>query len=203
MPELSRQSVDQSDRRSNDRQKMILRAGLLAQDGKPFFCLVRNVSSTGMQVKLYSSKARIGDVAIRVADENPIAGRIVWIENGSAGISFDENIDPETFLRLQQKLSPVKRRSTPRVKATSYAALLVGGRTVQAVLQDVSCMGARVTTSRPLRTGERVSIRLPDLPEIRGSVRWTEGSDSGIAFETPIPMDVMGQWLEERLRVTT
>jgi hypothetical protein len=203
MAELSTRSVGQPDRRSKDRQRMILRVGLLAQAGKPFFCLVRNVSSTGMQVKLYASTARPGNVVIRVADEDQIAGQIVWIKNGSAGISFDEDIDPETFLRLQQKLSPVKRRSMPRVKATSYAALLVGGRTVQAVLQDVSCMGARVMTSRLLEAGARVSIRLPDLPEIRGSVRWTEGSDSGIAFETPIPMDVMSQWLEGRLRVAT
>jgi hypothetical protein len=64
-------------------------------------------------------------------------------------------------------------------------------------------MGARVTTSRPLQAGTGASVRLPDLPEIRASVRWTEGSDSGIAFETPIPMHVMSQWIEGRLRVAT
>jgi len=182
---------------------MIMRAGLLDQVGKPFFCLIKNVSSSGIQVKLYTSAAHTGKVVIRVADENPIEGQILWIRDGSAGISFDESIDSATFLRLQQKLRPERRRAVPRVKATSYAALLVAGRTIQAVLRDVSYMGAKVTTSRWLEAGTSISIRLPDLPEMRGSVRWTEGSDSGIAFETPIPMHVISQWIEGRLRVAT
>lgn len=203
MAEVSFQGRDRADRRSENRQKMVLRAGLLHQAGKPFFCLVRNLSSTGIQITLYTSTARTGGVVVRIADEEPISGQFVWIKNRSAGISFDESIDSKTLLRLQQKLSPLGRRAMPRVKATSYAALLVGGRTVQAVLQDVTCMGARVTTSRSLEVGADASIRLPDLPEMRASVRWTEGSDSGIAFETPIPLHVISEWIEGRLHVAT
>ena len=181
---------------------MILRVGLLEQAGKPFFCLARNVSSAGMQVRLYCSAARVGDVVVRIADENPIAGQMVWVENGNAGISFDRGIDPATLLRLQQNLSPIRRRSTPRVKATSYAALHRDGRIIQAVLRDISCTGARVTTTRSLEIGERTCVRLPDLPELPAYVRWTECSESGLVFETPIPMHVIGPWIDGRLRVT-
>lgn len=190
------------DRRSQERQLMILRVGLLQQAGKPFFCLARNVSSAGMQVRLYSSAARLGDVVVRIADENPIPGQIVWIENGNAGIGFDSGIDPATLLRLQQNLSPIRRRSTPRVKATSYVALHTDGRIIQAVLRDISCTGARVTTVRSLEIGGRARVRLPDLPELTAYVRWTECSESGLVFETPIPIHVIGKWVDGRLRVT-
>lgn len=200
MRRVSIQTLDQWERRDAQRQKMILRAGLLDQAGRLSFCLVTNVSATGMQIKLCTAP-RTGDVVIRVADESPIAGQIIWVKKDSAGIHFDENIDPETFLRLQQKLSPAKRRTMPRVKAISYAALLADGRTIQAVLQDVSCTGARLTTSRSLEVGTRVSIRLPDLPEMSALVRWTQAPDSGIAFETPIPMQLISEWIEGRLRV--
>jgi PilZ domain len=196
MAELSRQSDELRERRSNKREIMILRAGLLEQDGKPFFCLVRNVSSTGIQAKLYGASARRGDVIVRVADEEPIAGRIVWIRNGNAGIAFDGGIDPTILLRLQQKLTPAKRRSMPRVKATSYGALLIDGRIIQAVLRDISSLGARVTTSRSLEVGALASIRLPNLPEMKAYVRWTECSNSGLVFETPIPMHIIGQWID-------
>ncbi len=190
------------ERRAQERQTMILRAGLLEQGGKPFFCLVRNVSATGIQVRVYGSAGRRGKVVVRVADDDPIHGWIVWMSAGNAGINFETAIDPATLLRLQQKLTSVRRRSMPRIKATSYAVLRIGGRVFQAVLKDISSLGAKVTTSRPLQIGERGSIRFPDLPELRAYVRWSDGPESGLVFETPIPMHDIAHWVEGRLRVT-
>jgi hypothetical protein len=181
---------------------MILRVGVLEQQGHSSFCLVGNISPFGIQVKLYTAKIRPGNVVIRVADELPISGKVVWIEAGNAGISFDGELDASTLLRLQQKLTPIRRRAMPRVKATSYAALRIDKHIIQAVLQDISSIGARVTTSRQLEVGAAASIRLPDLPELRASVRWTESSNSGLVFETPIPMEIIGQWIDGRLRVS-
>lgn len=190
------------DRRSQERQKMILRVGVLIQNGKTSFCLVRNVSSAGVQVKLYCRTCRLGDVVIRVADEDRIDAKIVWIKHQRAGIEFDTSIDPSTLLRLQQKLNPVKRRSMPRIEATSYAAVRVDGCNVQAVLGDISSMGARITTSRPLEVDTRVCVRFPELPELRAHVRWIDGAECGLAFETPIPMQVIGDWMDGRFRVS-
>lgn len=192
----------EEDRRSEERKTMILRVGVLSQDERASFCLVKNVSATGVRVRLYSSTCRLGDVLIRVVDEDPISAKIVWIKKDDAGIEFDGRIDPETLLRLQQKLSPVRRRSMPRIKATSYAAVRVDGRNVQAVLRDISMMGARITTSRPLEVGAQASVRFPDLPELRANVRWTAEAECGLVFETPIPMEVMGEWIDGRLRVS-
>jgi hypothetical protein len=178
---------------------MILRVGLIEQAGKPSFCLVRNVSSRGIQVKLYTSSVRAGDVVVRVADESRISGQIVWIEKGNAGICFDEEINPAALLRLQQKLGPARRRSIPRVKAASNAASLIRGRIIQAVLRDISSLGIRVTTSRSLEIGAPASVRLPGLPEMKGYVRWSECFDSGLVFETPIPIDTIGQWIDGRM----
>jgi PilZ domain len=202
MTKASRPSnADSCDRRAQERQTMILRVGLLEQHGKASFCLIRNVSPGGIKVRLYSSGAHRGDVLVRVADEEPIAGHIVWIKNTDAGISFENGIDPATLLRLQQKLTSSRRRSMPRIKAASCAALRVGGRTVQAVLQDISSMGARVATSRSLQVGARAFIKFPDLPELTAYVRWAENLDSGLVFETPIPIRVISQWIDGRLRV--
>jgi hypothetical protein len=180
---------------------MILRVGVLEQQGNTSFCLVRNVSASGLQVKLYTAKITPGDVIIRIADELPLGGNVVWIKGGNGGVSFEGEVDPSTLLRLQQKLRPIRRRAIPRIKATSYAALRIDGRNIQAVLQDISSMGARLTTSRQLEVGAAAAIRFPDLPELRARVRWTENSDSGLVFETPIPMDIIAEWVDGRLRV--
>ena len=90
----------------------------------------------------------------------------------------------------------------PRVRTTSHAAMRVNGRKVRAELADISSMGARVTTSRSLEVGTLAFITLPELPEIRAYVRWTDGQESGLVFEPPIPMKVIGQWLDDRLPAT-
>ena len=198
----TRRRPTRADRRSQERQTMISRVGLLEQDEKVSFCLVRNVSSTGIQIKLYTPSAHPGEVVVRVADEDPMHGRIVWISDGNAGIRFEAEIDPVTLLRLQQKLSQERRRSMPRVRTTSHAAMRVNGRKVRAELADISSMGARVTTSRSLEVGTLAFITLPELPEIRAYVRWTDGQESGLVFEPPIPMKVIGQWLDDRLPAT-
>lgn len=190
-----------NERRAQDRQAMILRVGVLSQDERASFCLVKNVSLAGLQVKLYGSNFRTGEVVIRVADEDPIGATIIWIRKGNAGLELDDNVEPAVLLRLQQKLRPVRRRVMPRIRASSYAAVRADGRNVQAVLRDITSMGARITTSRPLEVDARVSIRFPDLPEIGARVRWTDGSDCGLVFEAPVPIAVIAEWIECRLRV--
>jgi hypothetical protein len=189
------------ERRSNERFTMILRVGVLAQNGKTSYCLVRNVSASGVQVKLYTGSFTPGEVLFRVADEDPVGAEIAWIENGFAGIKFDDDIDPATLLRLQQKLTPVRRRSIPRIRASASAAIRISGRNIPAALCDISSIGAKVRSSRPLPVGGMAFVRFPDLPEVRAFVRWNAGSESGLVFETPIPMSVIATWIEGRLRV--
>jgi hypothetical protein len=188
------------ERRSQERYTMILRVGILEHGGKNSVCLVKNISATGVQLKLYTSAPVDHVVRVCVADEEPISGRIVWINEGVAGIRFEARIDPQALLRFQQKLGTVRRRSMPRIAATGYTAVRMGGRIISSVLRDISSMGAKISTSRPLETGGVAMVRFPDLPEIRAYVRWVDDCESGLVFETPIPMQVIAEWLERRPR---
>ena len=188
------------ERRSQERHTLILRAGLLEQQGKPAFCLAKNISASGIQVKLYTQASIDHDVRICVADEEPLDGRIIWIRDGVAGIRFDKRIDPQTLLRFQQKLRPVRRRSMPRIKVSGHTSVRMGGRNIPSVLQDISSMGARITTPKPLEVGGVALVSFPGLPEVRAYVRWVEECESGLVFETPIPMQVIAQWVDSRSR---
>ncbi len=186
------------ERRSQERFTMILRVGILEREGKNSFCLVKNISATGVQLKLYTSASVDQEVRVRVADEEPINGRIVWIREGVAGIRFEARIDPQALLRFQQKLGAVRRRSMPRMAATGYTAVRMGGHNIPSVLRDISSMGAKISTARPLESGGVALVRFPGLPEIRAYVRWVDDCESGLAFETPIPMQIIAEWLDRR-----
>lgn len=175
---------------------LILRVGVLEQDGRSSICLVKNISSMGVQVKLYAKLDACGEISLRVADEPPVRGRVTWVRDGKAGISFAQELDGESLLRVRQKLRPSRRRAMPRVSLRAAVTIRTVGRTCGATLCDISSIGARVRTRSRLGVGDSAMVALPDMPPIRAYVRWSDGEESGLAFDTPIPMQVIARWLD-------
>jgi len=191
-----------AERRKEARYTLVLRAGLLEQDGRSFFCLVNNISVSGLELEFYTRPMLDADAVLRVADEPPVKGRIVWINKDRAGISFHEALDAPTLLRVQQKLRPNRRRAIPRMSVEASALVRAAGRSRRAVVCDISSLGARVRTDSPLLSaGDRTVVELTDLPSINAYVRWSDGQECGLIFETPIPMQIIAHWIEGRARV--
>ena len=187
---------------SRDPRTLVLRAGLLEQAGKTSFCLVKDVSRSGLRAKLYTNGFELGRVTVRIADADPVAGEIVWIVDGHAGIAFGDAAGCDAMDRLGRQPGPDSRRAVPRVTTAARAIVRSGGRAAAAELCDISSFGARVKTRRGLKPDSPAVIDLPDLPPIRAFVRWNDGCESGMVFATPIPMQVIGHWIDRRLRVS-
>ena len=189
------------ERRKEARYTLILRAGLLEQEGRSFFCLVRNISVSGVELKFYTRPRLDSDVLLRVADESPVAGKIVWISKDNAGISFHQELDTPSLLRVRQKLRSNRRRSVPRMTVDASAFVRTAGRTCRAVVCDISSLGARLRTDSSLTKGDRAVVQFTGLPPISAYVRWTDGEESGLIFKTPVPMQIIAHWIEERTRI--
>jgi hypothetical protein len=181
---------------------MILRIGLLAHGERSTFCLVKNISPAGAQLRLYGRVTEGSDVALRVGDEEAVTGRIAWVQEESAGVEFHTPLDATALSRTIQKLPPTKRRSSPRVKAPARVLLRTGGRSYPGELRDISAMGARIGTPRPIRLGPSVMLTLPDLPTIKAFVRWEDETELGLAFEAPLPIQLIAEWMSERVNVS-
>jgi hypothetical protein len=189
------------ERRKEGRYTLILKAGLIEQEGRSFFCLVKNISVSGLELKFYTRPKLNTEAILRVADEPPIKGKIVWISADNAGISFDEELDTPSLLRVRQKLRPNRRRAIPRMSVEAAASVRTGGRACRAVVYDISSLGARVRTRFALTAGARAVVEFTDLPPINAYVRWSDGEQSGLIFETPIPMQIIAHWIEGQTRV--
>lgn len=189
------------ERRKEPRYTLILKAAVLEQDGRSFFCLVRNISVSGLELKIYTRPVQDADASLRVADEPLIKGRVAWIDKDRAGINFYEELDTPTLLRVRQKLRPNRRRAIPRMNVEASAIVRTSGRAFPAVVCDISSLGARVRPNCSLSAGDRAVVELSDLPPINAYVRWSDGGESGLVFETPIPMQIIAHWIEGRTRV--
>ena len=190
------------ERRRERRFRLILRVGVLEQRDKLSLCLVKNISSMGVQIKFYTRPMVGAEAAIRVADEDSVRGQIVWVKGNIAGMSFDEELDTTKLLRVQQKLIQSRRRSMPRVSVEATATLRAVGQVSRAQVCDISSLGARIRTSSSLSAGDRAIVEFADLPAIPAYVRWSDGEESGLSFETPIPMQIIAHWIDGRIKLS-
>jgi hypothetical protein len=189
------------ERRKEQRHRLILRVGVLEQGQTSSFCLVKNISASGVHLKTYVRPAVDAEAALRVADEPPVRGRIAWEKGDLAGMTFSEELDTETLLRVQQKLIQTRRRSTPRVNVDASATLRTGGQTSRALVCDISSFGTRLKTGAVVAPGARAVVDFPGLPSVNAFVRWNDGQESGLVFETPIPIQIIAQWIGGRIRL--
>jgi hypothetical protein len=185
------------DRREHHRPTLVFRIGLLEIEGRSTFCLLRNISTNGVQVKLYSAIQEGSDVSLWVGDEKAVDGRVVWVHQALAGITFVEPLDATTLLRVQQMDAAQRRRTSPRARASGFAIFRTGGREYSAKLVDISTSGAKILTARPINSGGEGKLAIPGLPSLQSFVRWTEGQDVGLTFQTPMPIQVIAQWLTD------
>lgn len=186
-----------ADRRSSDRQKLVLRVGLLERDGRAIFCLVKNISSTGVQVKPYGRLCIGAAVSLRVGDEDAVAGSVVWSRDGLVGIEFSTALNPQALLRLAQKMVGRRRRAAPRVNTDLRACIRTGGRRYSATLCDLSMLGARVRTSKPITFAGPIIFEVPGLPNMTAFLRWEDGLECGLSFEAPLPIQLITELLSE------
>lgn len=191
---------DVSERRSDSRDTIIFRVGLLNQGARPTFCLVKNISPTGAQVKLYGQVTVGLPVSLQIGDDAPVVGRVAWSRGDLAGIAFDNPVDLALLLRAAQKLAPTKRRSSPRVKTAARLVLRTNGRIYAAILCDISASGAQVRTFKPAKLGPAAVLTLPDLPPVKAYVKWTNDTHVGLSFAKQLPVELLADWLAGRLR---
>ena len=119
-----------AERRKEARFKLILRVGVLEQSGRSSLCLIKNISSSGVQLKCYARPVVGAAASLRAADEAPLQGQLLWMEGDTAGMSFDQELGGAALLRVQQKLRPHRRRTTPRVSVRAAACLRSGDASI-------------------------------------------------------------------------
>lgn len=195
-------TTEGTERRQRLRQTMVLRVGIIDDGRRTCVCLVRNISPGGVQVKLFGRLPPGSEVRLRVGDEDPLPGRVMWVRDQVAGIRFDEMLEPERMLRVTQKLAPTKRRSSPRVSTSARVTLRTGGRTYFAELCDISASGAKVRTQNEVTLGPSIMLTLPDMPAMKTYVRWVAEHEMGLVFEAPLPIQFIADWLDERATVS-
>jgi hypothetical protein len=92
----------------------------------------------------------------------------------------------------------VQRRRFQRTEIQCRARILIGTRHYAGYLHNISRGGAKLRTISSIRKLGSVMLRLPDLPPLRCSLRWSDSYHAGVMFELPLSQMDFRQWVTTR-----
>jgi hypothetical protein len=74
----------------------------------------------------------------------------------------------------------------------------IGNRQYAGYLDNASTGGVKVSTACPIVPADKVIVQIPDLPPLRGVLRWVGEREAGVAFPLVDGLAPLGEWLERR-----
>lgn len=91
------------------------------------------------------------------------------------------------------------QRKFPRLDVRCRARIRIGTREYMRFVENISDGGAKIRTLTPIRGSGPVYLVVPDLPPIRGQVRWLEPYRGGVCFSLKLEGSRLRNWARERL----
>lgn len=184
-----------AEKRGEGRTATIFRPVLITDDDFAGFCLVRNLSPSGLMGDVYTSFSVGAAVSIQFTPRLDFGGQVRWCDSGRIGVYFDAEICVSDVLaKMAAPTIDGMLNRAPRVDMTIDGQLIVKDSALPMTLRDVSQKGAKVRASY-LATGDEVGVCLPGMPRRKAIVRWTQGDLAGLVFLTPISFAQLAEWV--------
>jgi hypothetical protein len=192
---LSEQPPRPSDRRNGDRHLTLLRVGVVVIAGHRELCLIKNMSSGGMMLQLYCETEPGQAIEVELKTGVSVAGRVSWVRDHQAGVSFAAPIDVIEILAHDGR-GP--RPRMPRIETDALICVRHGASTFRLRAADISQGGVKVALTAELPVKAEVVITMPGLPPQAGAVCWSHGDFAGLSFNRPLPLPALVEWLRKQ-----
>ena len=183
------------ERRSHDRQIAMLRLAKIRTGSREGWGFIRNLSAKGMMLEIHPDFNLGETVSALLTEDQELTGKVKWRKGASVGIEFDHAIDIAGLLHKSSETKNGRLSRMPRIQMKHPVDVLVGSRNVGGDMCDISPTGMCIKTSHTFETGKRVRIRVADLLDIKGKVRWQSLDRVGLAFDERLPLDRLMSWL--------
>ena len=175
--------------------RTVLRIARLACEGQAGLCIVRNISPLALTLEVPGELKLEGPVEIDMGPPRPLKGHLQWREGLSAGIGLLEPIDVDQVLEKHEVDANGKAVRSPRVAIVFPAEIEADSGWHHVEILDISVGGAKVAHRQQLAVGHRIRLRLPTHDPISGVVRWSGNGELGVAFDKPVRIGWLMNWL--------
>ncbi|KMS55432.1 pilus protein PilZ [Novosphingobium barchaimii LL02] len=185
----TRSAASSADQRATPRFALLLRAAKLVSPGGEYLCIVRDVSATGVKLRLFHSLAGVEQLALESVTGERTGVNLVWEHGGEAGFRFVQPIDVERFIA---EAGPYPKRPI-RICVDHPARITVTGSVTGARLLDLSRQGARIETDQRLAIGQQLRIDAAEMPQFEATVCWRREPAYGLVFRQLMSLEELAQ----------
>ena len=183
--------------REAPRFTLMLRAGKLVGENTEFLCILRDVSATGMRVKLFHPLPPLDRFEIELLGGERYTLLPIWEEGGHAGFRFGEA--PVEVDALLAAINAQGRRRQVRLQVEAPALVHVDGVAFPAHIENISQHGARITCATFLALGQRLRLEGQGVPPRTATVSWRRDGAYGLVLEETFRLEELAQ-LNARLQ---
>jgi len=186
---------DYEDMRSSPRFTLLIRSAKLICDSGEYLCIVRDVSETGVRLRLFHPMPPEGRLTLELSTGDRFVVEKVWERDDQAGFSFADPIALEQFIA---ETGPYPKRPV-RLGLEFPAIVTADGGPSVAMVRNISRQGARIETSRMLALGQMVKLEAEGLPELFATVCWRMSPSYGLVLQQVFTFEELAM-LAERLQ---
>jgi len=169
--------------RAAPRFTLLIRAAKLVSAQGEFVCVIRDVSETGVSVRLFHALPSCREFELHMPADAVYQVKPVWHRNNEAGFCFAQSVDVQ---RLISESGEYPKRGL-RLALCFPVRVSTLTQTSEAVVENLSQQGARFECDALLAIDQTVRIEAPDLTgalrEVRAKVRWRRGKHYGVVFD--------------------
>lgn len=169
--------------RTAPRFTLLIRAAKLVSAQGEFVCVIRDVSESGVSVRLFHALPSCKDFALHMPAGAVYEISRVWHRDNEAGFEFAQSVE---VVKLVNESSEYPKRGLRLAVCFPISVATLGGNH-EAVVENLSQQGARITCDALLAIDQTVRVSAPGLSganrEVRAKVRWRRDRQYGVVFD--------------------
>lgn len=174
--------------RVSQRFTLLIRAAKLVTSQGEFACVLRDVSETGLCVRLFH-RVPFGDpVELHMPGGGIYELRFIWERDNEAGFEFTQNVD---IARLVNEAGSYPKRGL-RLGVFFPIKLRTLSGNYEGVVENLSQQGARFESDGLFAIDQTLTLESPEAGgeffDIRSKVRWRRDQEYGVVFENTLSL---------------
>jgi len=172
-------SDEPNDARAAPRFTLFIRPAKIVCSQGEFVCVIRDVSSSGVSIRLFHELPGCPDLALELQGGQCYDIKRVWQRDGEAGFEFAKPIDVNALIVNADRFP--KRGLRLQVQFPVTVATLT--QESEALVENISQQGARIHCDTLFAIDQAIRLGGEALRPVRAKVRWRRDNNYGVVFD--------------------
>ncbi|MCR2832415.1 PilZ domain-containing protein [Parerythrobacter lacustris] len=180
------------DDRAAPRFTLLIRPGKLHVGEAQYLCVIRDISATGVSIRLFHPIDWRGPVVLELQTGDCYPVEQVWDRGAEAGFRFFDPIEVDSVIGHCSHYPKRDLRFEIRLPVVIQAQ----GQAFPASVANLSRQGALVESDDMFAIGQAVMLQAKGLSTIEARIRWRKAKAYGLVFDTTFSLQQLALALQ-------